>query len=207
MKSIKLAIVAAAMAATAGAAMAADAVVPYVKSTSNQVVVSGTGLCVRTGFWTPALAANTKEAEQCDADLVKKPAAKPTKKKKPAKVTLNADALFDFGSAAISAQGAQSLDALVGKLAGVNVDVVLVTGYTDSIGSEAFNMALSEKRAEAVKAYLVGAGVAEKVVQPLGLGPDNPVVECKKGPKAEMIKCMAPNRRAELEVFGSRAAK
>lgn len=200
MKSLKLAIVAAAMAATAGAAMAADAV-PYVYS--NAGLVGSTAGCVRTGFWTPALAAKVKEAAQCDKDLVKKPA----KKKKPAKVTLNADALFDFGSAKVSAEGAASLNALMTKLAGVDVNVILVTGYTDRIGTEASNMALSVARADAVKAYLVNAGVAEKIVQPIGLAADNPVVECKDTNKADLIKCLAPNRRAELEVFGTRAAK
>jgi len=209
MKSLKLGLVAAAMIATAGSAMAADAV-PYAFDSSNQVVKSGFGLCVRTGFWTPALAQAAGNATncQCDQDVAPcKKAAKPAKKKKPAKVSLSADALFAFGSAKISPEGEAMLNGLIARLSGVKIDVVLATGYADRIGSAAFNQKLSEARAQAVKAFLVENGIDEQRVQPLGLGTDNPVVECNNGSKAELIKCLAPNRRTEVEVFGSRAAK
>lgn len=204
MKSLKLSLAAVALVATAGSAMAADAV-PYVLDTAGQVVMSGSGLCVRTGYWTPALAEST--GCKCDQDIACKKAAAPAKKKKPAKVTLTADAVFAFGSAKISDEGKAMLDGLIARMAGVNVDVVLATGYTDRIGSAAANQKLSEKRAEAVKAYLAANGVAEDRIQPLGLGTDNPVVECKGKSGADLVKCLAPNRRTEVEVFGSRAAK
>ncbi|HBN73717.1 MAG TPA: hypothetical protein DD376_03000 [Sutterella sp.] len=209
MKSLKLSLAVAALVATAGSAMAADAV-PYLMDSANQVVKSGSGLCVRTGFWTPALAQKVGDVTncQCDQDIAPCKKAAPAKKKKPAKVTLNADAVFAFGSAKISAEGQAALNSLISSLAGVNVDVVLATGYTDRIGSDAANQKLSDARAEAVKAYLAANGVAEDRIQPLGLGSDNPVVECAKNlSKKELIKCLAPNRRTEVEVFGSRAAK
>ncbi len=210
MKSLKLSLVAAALIATAGSAMAADTV-PYLLDSAKQVVKSGSGLCVRTGFWTPALAEKAGQATgcQCDQDIAScKKAAAPAKKKKPAKVTVNADAVFAFGSAKISPEGQAMLNGLIARMAGINVDVVLATGYTDRIGSEAANQKLSEARAEAVKAFLVQNGVAEDRIQPLGLGSDNPVVECSKDlSKADLIKCLAPNRRTEVEVFGTRAAK
>ncbi len=204
MKSLKLSLAAAALALAAGSTMAADAV-PYVLDSNGQVVMSGSGLCVRTGFWTPALAEKT--GCKCDQDVACKKAAAPAKKKKPAKVTLTADALFAFGSAKISAEGQAMLDGLIARLAGVNIDVVLATGYTDRIGSAAANQKLSEKRADAVKAYLADNGIAEDRIQPLGLGSDNPVVDCKGQSGADLVKCLAPNRRTEVEVFGSRAAK
>lgn len=209
MKSLKLSLAVAALVATAGSAMAADAV-PYLMDSANQVVKSGSGLCIRTGFWTPALAQKAGNATgcQCDQDIAPCQKAAPAKKKKPAKVTVNADAVFAFGSAKLSDEGQAVLNGLISKLAGVNIDVVLATGYTDKIGSDAANQKLSEARAEAVKAYLAANGVVEDRIQPLGLGSDNPVVECAKNlSKDELIKCLAPNRRTEVEVFGSRAAK
>ena len=209
MKSLKLSLAVVALVATAGSAMAADAV-PYLMDSTNQVVKSGSGLCIRTGFWTPALAQKAGNATgcQCDQDIAPCQKAAPAKKKKPAKVTVNADAVFAFGSAKLSDEGHAVLNGLIARLAGINVDVVLATGYTDRIGSDAANQKLSEARAEAVKAYLAANGVAEDRIQPLGLGSDNPVVECAKNlSKDELIKCLAPNRRTEVEVVGSRAAK
>lgn len=205
MKSFKLGLVAAALVATAGAAMA-DGIDPYVNDSASQIVMSGSNTCVRNSWWTPALAQQSKAGCKCDADIVSCVAA-PVKKAKPKKVVMNADALFDFGSSRVSAEGVKSLNKLVSELAGVDVQVVLITGYTDNIGSEAVNVALSKKRAEAVADYLANAGVNADALRPDGLGADNPVVECKEAKRADQIKCLAPNRRAEIEVFGTRAAQ
>lgn len=90
MKSLKLSLAVAALVATAGSAMAADAV-PYLMDSANQVVKSGSGLCIRTGFWTPALAQKAGNATgcQCDQDIAPCQKAAPAKKKKPAKVKLD----------------------------------------------------------------------------------------------------------------------
>lgn len=208
MKSVKLCLVAAAL--SAGVAMAAP-VVPYVVDTTNAAVASGSSACVRTGFWTPALAEQAGSAfAKCEGLSAKAPA----KKKKPAKVNLAADALFGFGSAKITEEGAAMLNGLIARMAGVNVDVIIASGYADRIGSEAANDALSAKRAEAVKAYLVKNGVASKLVSTQGLGSFDPVVNCPDPSKngqiktmKQLIDCLAPNRRTAIEVFGSRAAK
>lgn len=75
---------------------------------------------------------------------------------------------------------------------------VTITGHTDRIGSQKFNLPLSEKRAEAVKPYFIDNGVSVKTV---AVGMVDPVVHCvgtKKTP--ELIKCLAPNRRAVVTV-------
>ena len=132
MKSLKLSLAVAALVATAGSAMAADAV-PYLMDSANQVVKSGSGLCIRTGFWTPALAQKAGNATgcQCDQDIAPCQKAAPAKKKKPAKVTVNADAVFAFGSAKLSDEGQAVLNGLISKLAGVNICLLYTSDAAD----------------------------------------------------------------------------
>ena len=207
--SIKLATLVAA-ALVAGSALAAD-VVPYVQSSSNQTVVNSTNLCWRTGFWTPALAeqAGPKGAGcDCDGDILSAGACKeaaPVVEEKVAKVTLAADTLFAFDSAKLSANGEEMLDQLVSRMAGLDVEVILTTGYADRLGSDAYNQKISERRAEAVKTFLVNKGVDANLIQTEGRGAADPVVNCPNG--KNVIKCLAPNRRAVIEVIGTRSVK
>ena len=91
----------------------------------------------------------------------REPAVKPKPKPKPVaeKITLAADVLFDFDKSVIKAEGKSKLDDLAMKVRAINLEVVIATGHTDSIGSDAYNQKLSVRRAEAVKAYLVSKGV------------------------------------------------
>ena len=195
--SIKLSgLVAAVLMATAGSSFAADPVVPYVTNTTDKVVVNSTGLCWRTGFWTPALAEQGVEEP------------------KVAKVTLSADTLFAFDSAKLSSDGAAMLDQLVSRMAGMDVEVILTTGYADRLGDEAYNQKLSEKRADAVKAYLTEKGVSPDLVQTEGRGEADAVVECPDPARngeiknvQDLVKCLAPNRRAVIEVIGTRSVQ
>ena len=169
-------------------ASAAETVNPYVHSSSGQIVKNSTDLCWRTGFWTPALA----EAE---------------------KVTFSADTLFNFDRATLKPEGQAVLDDLVSRIAGVDIEVILSTGYADRIGKPAYNEKLSQRRADAVKAYLVQKGVDAALIKTEGKGSADPVVNCPNPSKAGQIKnfralvdCLQPNRRAVVEVVGSRPA-
>lgn len=121
------------------------------------------------------------------------------------KISLNADALFNFnrgGLNDIKAAGKAELDEFAGYLKENEPDAKLeITGYTDYLGSDTYNMALSEERADSVKQYLVNKGVSGDNINAVGMGEANPVVNCEdSGDRPALINCLAPNRRVEIEI-------
>jgi OOP family OmpA-OmpF porin len=182
-------------------------------------------LCYRTGYWTPAMA-----IAQCDPDLVPKPPApapapapvvvapppppapapRPAPAPAPApqvqKITLASKALFDFDKAVLKPEGRAAIDSeIISRLGGIQkLELVLVTGHTDPIGTQQYNQKLSERRADAVRNYLVSKGVARDKIETLGMGKTQPIpgVVCKQKNMKELIACYAPLRRVEVEVKG-----
>lgn len=218
--SAKLCGVAAALLLAASFGASAETVNPYVHSSSGQIVKNSTNLCWRTGVWTPALAEAmgvNGAGCACDADILDKKACTvveaPVVTKAAEKVTFSADMLFNFDKATLKPEGQAVLDDLVSRIAGVDLEVIVSTGYADRIGSDAYNLKLSQKRADAVKAYLVTKGVDAALIKSEGKGEADPVVNCPNPSKAGQIKnfralveCLQPNRRAVVEVVGSRPA-
>jgi OOP family OmpA-OmpF porin len=181
----------------------------YLFDTRGVVAKSGFGLCWKTIRWTPAMA-----IAECDPDLVKKPTPAPAAKPAAAKPkmcnfthALSADATFAFNKADLSAAGKDQLDKnVVARLGNcASVKLILITGHTDRIGSHEYNQKLSEKRAEAVKAYLVSKGAKAANMETMGAGKTQavPGVKCDdKLPRKKLIECLAPNRRVVVEVQG-----
>jgi OmpA-OmpF porin, OOP family len=168
-------------------------------------VRSGTGLCWRAGYWTPQMA-----TEACDPDLVPKKAAAPAPAPAPVpapppppapvvqKVTLQANTLFDFDKSVVKPEGRKLLDRLVERAKELNLEVIIAVGHADWTGPEAYNQKLSERRAEAVKAYLVSKGIPAGKIYSEGKGETRPVASNKTR------EGRAQNRRVEIEVIGTR---
>lgn len=125
----------------------------------------------------------------------------------PTKVAFSADALFDFDKATLKPTGKQALDAFAADLRNTDYDVIQVTGHTDRIGSDAYNMRLSTQRAETVRDYLVdSAGIPASKMVGRGMGESDPVTkpgECSEARTRENIACLQPDRRVEVEVTGT----
>jgi OOP family OmpA-OmpF porin len=127
----------------------------------------------------------------------------------PRRVTFSADSLFAFDRADVRPEGKSALDGFVRELQGTRYDVVTVEGFTDRLGTAAYNDVLSRRRAEAVKAYLVGTGGIEATrVTAAGKGESSPVTrpeDCSaRSSHAALIACLQPDRRVVVEVTGTR---
>lgn len=166
-------------------------------------------LCWRNNAWSPATA-----NANCDGAIVAQ-VAQPVRAVEPPpapapepapvaptvtteKVTFSADALFDFDKAVLKSEGKTKLNDLASKLKDITLEVIVATGYTDSIGGAAYNQKLSLRRAQAVKSYLVHMGVDDKNIYVEGKGEANPVASNKTSAGR------AKNRRVEIEVVGKR---
>jgi len=188
----------------------------YVIDQRGDVVVSGSGLCWRTGFWTLAAAANGPAGCKCDKDVLprevcepaaKAPAVVPASKPDTEKVTISADALFDFDKATLRDEGKRKLDDVVAKSKAINLQVVIVVGHADRFGSDAYNQQLSERRSAAVKEYLVAKGIEANRIYTEGKGEKQPVTKPNQcpGPKSKkVIDCLQPDRRVEIELIGNK---
>ena len=164
-------------------------------------------LCWRDANWTPATA-----APGCDGAIapamapapgvvppVAGPAPVPVAPPAATKVTYAADAFFDFDKSVIKPAGKEKLDDLIGKIKGINLEVIIAVGHTDSVGSDSYNQKLSVRRSEAVKAYLVSKGIEKNRVYTEGKGEKQPVADNKTA------EGRAKNRRVEIEVVGTRS--
>ena len=159
-------------------------------------------LCWRDNNWTPATA-----AADCDGAIKPAPVAAPAAPRAAApvapvatssKVTLLADALFDFDKSTLKPEGVQKLNGLVQKLKDVTVEVIIVVGFTDSVGSLDYNKKLSLRRAEAVKAHLVKNGIETSRVYTEGKAFAEPVGDNKTAVGRAL------NRRSVIEVVGTK---
>lgn len=193
------------------------------KSASGEVWKNAAGECWRDSSWTPATA-----DPSCDGALIAKPApiavvapapmrvaavsepaptiVQPPPVPKvvvvaPSKVKLTAEALFDFDKAVLKPEGKKHLDSLVGQIHSIHMEVLIAVGYTDSVGSVAYNKGLSIRRAETVKAYLVSKGIDSSRIYTEGRGKTQPVAS-NANPQGRVL-----NRRVEIEVVGTSSAQ
>ncbi len=206
MKNLKnlAALVATAAIATTAAAQTVD----NWRNASGDVWKNSTGLCWRDANWTPATAAKDCDGAVAAPAVAAPPAPRAAPAPAPApaaqapaasKVTYAADTFFDFDKSVLKPAGKAKLDDLVGKVKGINLEVIIAVGHTDSVGNDAYNQKLSVRRAEAVKAYLVTKGIEKNRIYTEGKGEKQPVADNKTK------EGRAKNRRVEIEVVGTRA--
>ncbi|MFA5521236.1 MAG: OmpA family protein [Castellaniella sp.] len=116
------------------------------------------------------------------------------------KIFLDADVLFEFGKHTLKPEGRRQIQQYVPSIKMRGETWVTVIGHTDRIGNQRANDALSLRRAEAVREVLVAEGLMADRVSARGAGSRNPVVECPDQPRNQLIQCLAPNRRVEINI-------
>jgi OOP family OmpA-OmpF porin len=199
-----------ALALAAGSAFAN--VTPNVQDSSGAAVKDGSGACVVSsgqvlpecaGAKAPVAPKPASPASPAAPAAPTSPAA-PAAAAKPAPssvrqaVVIQADALFDFDKSVIRPDGKKSIDDALAKLGGVDLEMVIATGHTDSVGTDAYNQKLSERRAAAVKDYLVSKGIPSAKVTTIGKGESQPVATNKTAEGRQK------NRRVDIEFKGVR---
>ncbi|HXD07538.1 MAG TPA: OmpA family protein [Burkholderiaceae bacterium] len=197
--------------ATSASSVFAQTVDNWRNGDASGVWKNGTNeLCWRDANWTPATG-----VQGCDgvpppppppAPPAPPPVAPPPPVAAPVvppapvseKVTYAADAFYDFDKATLKPEGKAKLDDLVSKMQGMNLEVIIAVGHTDSVGNEAYNQKLSVRRAESVKEYLESKGIEKNRIYTEGKGEKQPVADNKTA------EGRAKNRRVEIEVVGTR---
>ncbi|MBC8945215.1 porin OmpA [Xenorhabdus indica] len=134
------------------------------------------------------------------------PAPTPAIEKK--SFTLRSDVLFNFNKSTLKPKGKYELDNLYNQLTKIDPTQghVLVVGYTDRIGSQRYNLPLSQKRAQSVVDYLVAKGIPANSIQAEGRGKEDPVTgsACNNiKARAKLIDCLAPDRRVIINIQGT----
>jgi OOP family OmpA-OmpF porin len=187
-KPSKFALALAFAAITASGAASAQTVENW-RNPFGNVWMNGTNeLCLRDGFWTPATG-----IAGCDGVSG---AQKPTPIA--SKVVINADTFFDFDKSVLKPAGRHVLDQVAQQAHSINLETIIAVGYTDWIGSAAYNLKLSQHRAAAVKHYLINKGIDPNRIYTEGKGKADPIASNKTR------EGRAQNRRVEIEVVGSR---
>jgi OOP family OmpA-OmpF porin len=197
-----------ALALAAGSAFAN--VTPNVQDSSGAAVKDGSGACVVSSGQVlpecagapvapkPASPASPAAPAAPTSPAAPAAAAKPAPSSVRQAVVIQADALFDFDKSVIRPDGKKSIDDALAKLGGVDLEMVIATGHTDSVGTDAYNQKLSERRAAAVKDYLVSKGIPSAKVTTIGKGESQPVATNKTAEGRQK------NRRVDIEFKGVR---
>lgn len=220
------------MAAMAQTPMNSSSVPGYWLDSSGTVARSGTGLCWRTAEWTPAMAVEgcegyvrpvaalttpTKPVVAAPALVAAAPAPAVAPKPAPAvvavvaplpqKISYSGDALFAFDKAELKPEGRAMLDKLVQQLQGASYDAISAIGHTDRFGTSDYNQKLSQRRAQAVKDYLVSRNIQATRVNAEGRGETQPTTkaaDCPGNKSVKTVACLQPDRRVDVEMTGTR---
>ncbi len=192
-----------ASAALLSAATAYAGVTPNLVDSAGNPVRDASGACVQTsGINHPDCMPKKVEPPKPAPVVVPPPAPAPAPAPKPAPVpvkqaiSIQAEALFDFDKSVLKPAGKTAIDEAIAKMKQVDVEMVIAIGHTDSIGTDAYNQKLSERRATTVKEYMVSQGIPAAKITISGKGETQPVASNKTNDGR------AKNRRVEIEFKG-----
>lgn len=185
------------------AACPQDCPCAYVRDNEGQHVKDSFGECWQSSFWRP-------ECRTVECGCVVAAAAPPPRiEHVTEKTTISADTLFAFDKATLRPEGQEKLDEVVAHTKDFReVEQVNITAYADPIGNDKYNQRLSERRANSVRNYLVKKGLPSDRVSAKGMGETDQFAKCEgvRGRK-KLIPCYQPNRRAEIEIVGTKEAR
>ena len=121
-------------------------------------------------------------------------------------VNFETEPLFSFNKSEIRGDQRAKLDELISGLNGAQYDSIAVVGHADRIGSDAYNQKLSERRASAVRAYLVKKGVPSDKIHTESRGESESVTgdACNKTRGKALITCLQPDRRVDVSVSATK---
>jgi OOP family OmpA-OmpF porin len=189
-------------------------VTPNLQDGQGRAVKDGQGACVVTSGQVlpecagarpaptpapaPAAPAQPAPPAAAPAPAAPAPAPRPAPASVRQAVVIQADALFDFDKSVLRPDGRKAIDDALAKLRGVDLEMVIATGHTDSVGTPQYNQRLSERRAAAVKDYLVSKGIAASKITTIGKGESQPVATNKTAEGRQK------NRRVDIEFKGVR---
>lgn len=162
---------------------------PEGKKTCQFKVLFDKDKVARSFFWAP---------ESC-AELLNPSAVV----NEPVAFLLDGDVTFAFDSTELTARGYNEVSKIAQSLKQQELlEEIVVAGHTDRLGSVAYNNNLSMARAETVRHALISEGISPHVIEAVGYGKSQPVVQCDYTEKAQLISCLAPNRRVEVTAAG-----
>lgn len=111
-----------------------------------------------------------------------------------------ASVYFEFNSSKLTPKGKATLNQLLKTIRNKKIQAVTIAGYADAVGSDSYNLRLSEKRAKTVQQYLKSHGFRHSNTDMRALGKSAAAATCKglKGPK--LHSCMQEDRRVDIEI-------
>ena len=188
----------------------------YVQQSGNEIVRTGANQCLHTGTWS-----RDGSIPQCDPQLAAResapqPVAKADTGELPPPTTaqpvdvpaepqrtveriyLGADTYFDFNQAQLRPQAETALNKIAERAKEADEATIEIVGHADQIGNEDYNLNLSQRRADAVRAYFVDQGIANDAIRVEARGESDPIVRCEGKQGAELVRCLQPNRRSEV---------
>ena len=166
---------------------------------------------LQTTFWKPESCVHKLDVKLAQApSVIEETFDKTLPVKTVTKMQLSADGMFDFNRSSIShlrPGGIEKLDRLSANLLSSvstmgEITELKIIGHTDRLGDEAYNIKLSQARAEIIRQYLIAKNIPAKYIFASGAGESKPLVECGQSKRDEvLIRCLEPNRRFEIEAW------